>query len=393
MAYGLDNTTTTTSGPTTYPPLNHRQSLPILQTRTAYPESYDSYSASPVDGYPYSSYGGQRNDSVNGSYENGYRSWSNVSMLLPASATNVYEQSPGYTFGSISAPSFLAAQTQPQQQTSRLPSVSADHFSSLNMGNLYTSLPTQTVQSRRLPIPPTAPFYESAPYSGPELPEIRPLAEPRTRLNSVHNRIAASWGGDFGFSGSRNGSSSSLAQQNGTSLQPIQTTSMMQEPVVGYHYNTTSEALALPATQSPSLSPTAGPSTSASYSNAQIFPMSMTPVSCGSYYGLPPITTTYRSESNASRSLQVPPTTSYSFASEPTTATSSDRDSSDTGSSVTYASYPSIRHPQPQHAASVDALRRQASFDQQQQQHQRAGPTQRISVSDLSNGGPAYSTS
>lgn len=405
VTYDLEPITSNMNAPTTYQPLSHRQSLPILQTRANYPESYDAYSASPIDGYPYSSYSAPRNDFLNSVHDNGYRSWSNATTLPQASASAVYDQSPGYTFGSISAPSFPGP-AQQQQQSHRLPSVTTESFSSLNMGNLYTSLPTQTVQSRRLPIPQTAPSYEQTPYSGPELPEIRPLAEPRTRLSSVHSRIGNPWPSDAGHSDTRNGSSLSLAPPNGMALQPIQNTSIMQEPVASYQYDSHA-APTHAATQSPSASPIAGPSSSTGYTNGPTYSMPMTPVSYSTYYGLPPITTAHhRSEPNASRTMNMPPMTSYSYNSDSATAGSSDRASSDASSTAmpsTYASYPTMRHPQPQHAASAEALRRRASFDHQQQQQQqqqqyhhqnqdhRAAPTKRISVSDLSNGVPSYS--
>lgn len=371
-----------------YGSLTHRQSLPILQTRMAHSEGYDSYSASPIDGYPYAAYDVPRNDSVSSAFDNSFRSYSNagVPTSLPITQPQTFEQSPGYTFGSISTPSFPAQTLPPQQQQQsvRAPSVTSEAFSLLNMGHLYTSLPTQTVQSRRLPIPQTTPSHEMTPYTGPELPEIRPLAEPRTRLNSTYSRIGAPWASDYAYVDSRNGSSSSLVPPHSMPHQPTQSTSMVQEPVVGYHYSTSETMPA--STASPSISPTTGPpfSSAASY---------------GSYYGLPPINTTYRANSDASRnSMSLPATTSYSYGADATTtASSSDHGGSSDPSttalpntssayaSSSYANYPSIRHPQPQHATSTEALRRQASFEQQPRQHQRSGaPSQRISVSDLS---------
>lgn len=392
----MDTIASPTTGQTPYHSINHRQSLPILQTRTVYPESYEAYSASPIDGYPYSSYSASRNDSLQSSLDNGYRSWSNATLLPQTSAISAYEQSPGYSLGSISNPSFPVQQShqQPYQQSSRLPSVTAESFSSLNMGHLYTSLPTQTAQNRRLPIPQTTPSYEPTPYSGPDLPEIRPLAEPRTRLSSTHSRIAAPWASEgASYADTRNASSISSAPPNAMALQPMHSTSMVQEPVVGYHYSTSEAA---PTMQSPSVSPTSGPTPSSGYGSGTAYTMPMTPVSYGSYYGLPPITTANRSDPHISRTLNVPYTTMpYSYNSETTTAASySERSSSDASSAAmptTRTSYSTIQHPQPQHAGSVEALRRQTSFDHHQQQSQRAGPSQRISVSDLSGGGPAYS--
>lgn len=391
LAYSLDPLPTTMTAPTTYHALNHRQSLPVLQTRVSYPDSYDTYSASPIDGYPFSTYSAPRNDSMASVYDTGYRSWSNASLIPPASAQNAYEQSPGYTFGSMSAPSYT---TQSQQQTlqphtSRLPSVTAEGFSSLNMGHLYTSLPTQTVQSRRLPIPNTAPSYELPAYSGPELPEIRPLAEPRTRLSSAYSRIGTSWAGELDYSSARNGSSTSLAPANGLALHPTHSTSTVQDPVVGYHY---SNSDAMPSTQSPPPPPTLGPSStpSTAYPGGPSYTNAMTPVSYGSYYGLPPITTAHRPDVPTTRLPTATPSTStahpFATASSDSTASSSDRG----GAGDPYAAYPTIRHPRPQHAASAEALRRQASFEQQSQARfapHSAGPSQRISVSDLSGGG------
>ena len=400
-SFNLDPTSGGLHEPTPYYTLNHRQSLPILQTRAAHPEGYESYSASPIDGHPYSSYGLPRNDSMSSSYDIGFRSWSNAAMMPPAPTANAYDQSPGYTFGSISSPSFPTYQVPQQQQHpsqqegTRLPSVTSDTFSSLNMGHLYTSLPTQTVQNRRLPIPNTTSSCDVPPYPGPDLPEIRPLAEPRTRMNSTHSRIRAPWSSDGGYPSSRNGSTASLAPPNRMSLQPIQSTSMVQEPVVGYHYNAAEAQMT--TAQSPSTSPTvAGPSSSSvTYTGGLPYTTAMTPVSYGTYYGLPPITTFQPHDSCNGMNLPQS-SSSYSFNPEATTTTtsSSSSDGGHTGvQGTTYASYPTIRHPQPQHAASAEALRRQASFDQQQQhqQHQRSFEgAQRISVERLSGGASGY---
>lgn len=391
----MDPLTSTMNGPVTYHSLNHCQSLPTLQTRSTAPDGYDSYTASAIDGYGNSSYSLPRTDSLYGNYDSGFRTWSNASLLSPASATAAYDRSPVYSSGSMSTPSFPAIpqQQQQQQQNGRLPSVTSESFSALNMGHLHTSLPTQTVQNRRLPIPQLTPSYEQPPFSGPDIPGIRPLAEPKTRLSSFHSRIGAPWPGDVVYSDYRNGSLFNSVPQSGTALQPIHTNSMPQAPTVSYHYNNMSETTTQPTAQSASTSPTEGPSASASgsYTTAPSYPM--TPVSYGSYYGLPPITTAHRSDTYSSRSMNMPATTAYTYSPETGTAASSGRTSSDASSNnmpSTYASYPTIYHPQPQHTSGTDALRRQESFDPQQPQSTMA-PTQRISVSDLSGEGPAYS--
>ena len=382
VTYAMDPTSSTMHGQTLYQP-HSRSSLPTLHTRSAYPDSLDSsYEASPVDGYPYSSYSMPRNDSIGNPCDAGYRSWSSAPMMPPSSTSNTFEQQPTYSFGSMHTP-LLPASQPAHTYGGRLPSVTADAFA--NMGHLYTSLPTQAAQDRRLPIPHTMPPYTQASYPAPELPEIRPLAEPRTHRNVGPSRYGMPWVSDMSTSAPYGASSISLAPPNGM---PLHTTAMMPEASNGYHFPSHGT---LPSTHSPSISPTAGPTVSNSYGNAGAYTMAPT------NYGLPPITAIDRPGSSSARGISAPSNYySHSFASSSDgaerTASSSERASSDASSSLLSngnSSYPTMRHPQPQHPASLEQLRRQSSFEQQQrnvpvtQGQQRTLGSQRIAVADL----------
>ncbi|KAK3710735.1 hypothetical protein LTR37_010154 [Vermiconidia calcicola] len=384
-------------------PLQSRQSLPTLHTRSAMPNEYEAqYESSPLETYNYSLPGPTmpRQDSFSSSYglEN-YRSWpTTTGPMYAAPTTAYYEPQSVYTFGSIGAPSVPLG----QQQTGRLPSVTADSFSALNMGHLNSSLPAQTVQERRLPIPAphTLQQYPQTQYSAAEVPEIRPLGshmEPRVHINGIHSRNALPWSLDTTSSASRNGSIASYAPPNGMPNGSSQATTAVSEPAFGYQFNQLAPAA---TSSSPEVSPTSGPALSESFqSNSGSSTTSMLPPSNARYtsssmHGLPSVTTDDRPTS--SRGATAAPAASlYSFSTESSDPQSS-MDSNGTSNYPTSARQSShtlehninaaadavarsnghynspIRQPQPQHATSIGALCRQSSFEQQQQQQQRS---------------------
>lgn len=360
--------------------LPSRPSLPTLHTRSTFPTDYDSHSQyedSPIDAYTYSASAIPRQDSFSSSSAYGvenYRSWSTSgSVSAPVTAT-YYEPHQTYTFGNLQAPAFT---------TGRLPSVTADTFSPLNMGHLNSSLPAQTVHERRLPIP-QAPYtlqYPTTTYAGVELPEIRPLGsytEPRVHINGIHSRNAMPWTTD---GGSRGGSVASLAPPNGmTHSAPQTTTAAVTESVLGYQFSVAAPSA---ASSSPNISPTGGTRLSDSYANTST--ASILPPCSNLRYTASVGTQGYDARPNTSRgSMAAPSASLYSFSTETPgsqqqSTSNSDRTGADEVPFMSATSYqPPLRQPQPQHAASIEALRRQSSFDQQ-----RASTAHRMSVSNL----------
>ena len=232
-----------------------RPSLPTLHTHSTYPTDYSAhYDASPIDAYTYSNSTVPRHDSFASTYglEN-YRSWSTSSgpMSAPATTTTYYDPSSGYSFGSMQAPSIPG-----QQHIGRLPSVTADSISALNMGHLHSSLPAQTVQERRLPIP--ALQYPQTPFTAAEIPEIRPLGsytEPRVHITGIHSRNAMPWSGGTSSSSSRRSSIAPMAPPSGMPHSRIQTTTAVSEPVLSYQWSLAGPTA---SSSSPEISPTSG---------------------------------------------------------------------------------------------------------------------------------------
>lgn len=389
-------------------PLQSRPSLPTLHTRSAMPNECETqYESSPLETYGYSLPGPTmpRQDSFSSSYglEN-YRSWPTTTGQMYAPATTAYyEPQQVYTFGSIGAPSV----PQSQQQTGRLPSVTADSFSALNMGHLNSSLPAQTVQERRLPIPAphTLQQYPQTQYSAAEVPEIRPLGsytEPRVHINGIHSRNALPWSLDTTSSASRNGSIVSYAPPNGMPNGSSQATTVISEPAFGYQFNQSAPAA---SSSSPDVSPTSGPALSESFqsnsgsSTTSMLPPSNVRYTSSSMHGLPSVTTDDRP--NSSRGATAATAASlYSFSTESSDPQPS-MDSNGTSNYPTSARQSShtlehdinaaadavargnrnynspIRQPQPQHATSIEALCGQSSYEQQQQQQRPSFDSQR----------------
>ncbi|KAM0720423.1 hypothetical protein Q7P37_004559 [Cladosporium fusiforme] len=222
-------------------PAQDRPSLPTLQTRLAWPVEYgNQYESSPVDAYTYSSAPAPRIDSLGSSYaptEN-FRNYS-TSAPLSVPVSSPLCESNSYSFGTLLSP------VPSHVSSSRLPSVSAEAVSALNMGSLHSSLPTHTPLERRLPVPFTI-NYPQQTYMSQTLPEPR-LVDPATAnfrpyINGIHSRNAMPWSMDS--SSSRNNSlsaqlpsyqSTSPSQHHQATSLPA-TTSSLTDPVLGYQF-------------------------------------------------------------------------------------------------------------------------------------------------------------
>ena len=354
------------------PQAPNRSSLPTLQTRTPFAGAYDSqYEGSPTDAYTYTSAGFPRQDSFTGSYssQDGSRSYNTGGSLSAPVPTSFYEPyTNAYSFGNLQAPTYA------RTLSGRLPSVTADGLTSLNMGSLHSSLPIQTAQERRLPAP-TPPYtisYPQRPYPVPTLPEIRPLDNSggfRPHINGIYSPDAMPWSAGVE---SRNNS-----HANASSAVQSATAAPMTEPVLGYQFPIQqSEATAY----SPNVSPTSGPALSESFASTSSSSTSSMPPPGGNRYGsvsgapLLSFSTEDRPTSSGGTAASL-----YSFSTEAASRSTSSADG--TGAELTPVAsvntYPNLRQPQPQHAASIDSLRRQSSFDQQR------AVSQRMSVSSL----------
>lgn len=354
---------------------HHRPSLPMLQTRSAYPE-YDSYNASPAEDYTYATSTIQRQQSFPSSYgAESFRPWTSGSISAPVtSASMYYEPGSAFSFGTLQVPSL---------PTGRLPSVTGEPFSPLNMGSLHSSLPTQTVQERRLPMPYTQSYTQPS-YSA-EVPQIRPLgsvSEGRMVINGIHSRNSMPWSVDSSSMppSSRHGSINGLPavqqhQQHGLPI-PTSTGSMAEPTILGYQFSASST--------SPDISPTSGPTLSESFSS--------TASSAAGAAMPPPSHIRYSSSHTHHGSTDSPRPSSaraaaaslYSFSAGVDTTergSTSDRHGSTDDSVLTatpqHNYMPPLRHPQPQHAASLDELRRRSANDE------RAATAHRMSVSNL----------
>lgn len=373
--------------------LQSRHSLPTLHTRSSFAQAldYDGHDNSPVDAYTYASTTIPRQDSFASTYSGleNYRSWSTTGSISAPLTATYGEQHPAYSFGSLQAPSYS------QGPSTRLPSVSLDPFSPLSMGSLQSSLPTQTVQERRLPAPYTPQFQQ---YSAPEVPEIRPLTsfgEPRVHINGIYSRNAMPWSQDGASDGSCSTSINSTAGPNGLPTLPQVTTATMTEPAFGYQFNVNNNAHAGATADSPDVSPTSGPLHARSFTSATSRGSSTTSM-------LPPSTNTLHYSSSVAptapsmisdeqQQQQQRPSSSrdsdqaglYSFSTD--NGTGSTETASNDPSYNNYTrwtptmssqSQPSLR--QPQASQQPQDVRRQSSFEQQ-----RAATVQRMSVSNL----------
>lgn len=382
-------TVSSTYDPSLYQP-HHRSSFPMLPTRVAIPD-YDSYSTSPVADYTYAASTLPRHPSYPGNYNaENFRSYHNTSVPAPTASSGIYyEPGTAFSFGNLQAVGPF-----PVAPMGRLPSVTAE--TSLDMGSLHSSLPTQTVQERRLPIPYTQ-AYQPPNHAIAQVPQIRPLgsfSEPQARahISGIHSHSSMPWavGSTESSSVRRNSSVSSLATplHHGLPVTSSGTSSSsIGEPILGYQFGA--------ATGSPELSPIAGPALSESFSS--------TSGSSTISAMLPPASNFRFSEGSSNHGLttlgatdDVPPRPSssreaaaslYSFSAgiDNSDRSSSDRHAGPSSTGETQLQlaatpqhgYPPIRHHQPQHAASHDELRRRPSYDQ------RAATSHRMSVSNL----------
>ncbi|KAK4555855.1 hypothetical protein LTR86_007075 [Recurvomyces mirabilis] len=393
--------------------LHAQPSLPTLHTRSSWMDNYDQYENSPVDAYTYSSASMPRQDSYASSYGgiDSYRSWNTTapaSAPLPALAqSSYYDQLPSsYTFGNLQAPSYTAG------QVTRLPSVTID---SLSMGSLHSSLPIQTAQERRLPVPYTIQY--PAPHSSSQIPQVRPLgsySEPRAPTHGIHSRHAMPWSTDSTAGTARTASISTHNPTGGLpSLQytqpqqPYITIPPISEPAFGYQVSQTHDP---PTTSSPEVSPTTLPARSGNLPSTTTGMLPLPPASANVYNQTTffPNCTMTATTSGPSSTYETMPAISqnlYSFsADERPTAASSDADHDDEGgvtASSTTSSLSSqvsaghlqaytnanlnaanadtnMRHPPPQ--SNLEGLRRRDGTEQRR----AAGTTQRISVSNLS---------
>ena len=402
--YSIDCSPPTIGNSTTSYPGQQRSSLPVLQTRTTWPPEFDTqYESSPVDAYTYGSASAPRHDSIAGSAYGSSETYRTYGTSAPLSApiSSPYYETGSYSFGSLHSPASAYV------GNARLPSVSAESMSSLDMGSLHSSLPSHTPLERRLP--PVVPYSISYPQrqsysqSLPEPPAINPAtANFRPYINGVHSRHAMPWSVDS--QSSRHGSvsmnspsyaSTSPSQHQMRASLPV-TTAPMTDAVLGYQFQPPS------STYSPESSPpvsTLGEPFPSTVVTAMLPPAHPNSLRYNaSSNSLPaiqaPVDSTRPSSSRASEMHAPAPMASlYSYSSETSDRSGSDatvRDNSgrDDGSpgpegsvpDASYTGYTQTRpNAQPQHSASHDGLRRQSEYD-----HQRTGgPGHRMSVRSL----------
>jgi hypothetical protein len=216
----------------------HRPSLPTLHTRSVFPSDAESqYEASPIDMYTFASSTIPRQESFSSNLgvEN-YRSWStSTGPMTATAATAAYDPNSGISYAAMPGPYM----PQPQHSIGRLPSVTADTFSSLNMGHLNASLPAHRMHERSLPIPPRTQEVQHTAFNSVEVPEIRPLAlhsEPRAHIHGIHSRSALPWAIDSASAPPMSVSTSSYAPPNEMPTGVMQTTTALAEPVLGYQF-------------------------------------------------------------------------------------------------------------------------------------------------------------
>lgn len=325
---------------------------------------------------------------------------------MSAPVSSPFYETGTYTFGSLQSP------VSGYAGGSRLPSVSSDAMSALNMGSLHSSLPAHTPLERRLPpvVPPYSISYQQRQPYPQGFPEPRPIdpatANFRPYVNGVHSRHAMPWSVDNnGSRGSSSGghasgyASTSPSQDQITNPLPT-TTATMADPILGYQFQPAT------STYSPESSPSTAPILGEPFSGASTATM-LPPAYptrlryAASNTSLPAISAAPYDESRPSSSrlpeilaAPAPVASLYSYSSETSDRSSSDATARDnagrndmsqngeaSGADTAYNGYPQSRHTmQPQHSVSYDGLRRQSEYD-----HQRAsaGPGHLTSVRSL----------
>lgn len=386
----------------------HRPSLPVLQTRGTWPTEFDNqYESSPVDAYTYATASGSRNDSMASAYgpHEGYRTCG-TSAPLSAPVSTPYYETGTYSFGSLQSPvpGFIGG--------ARLPSVSTEAMSPLNMGSLHSSLPSHTPLERRLP--PVAPpysisFHQRQPCSHalPEPPAVNPeTANFRPYINGVHSRHAMPWsvesnGARRGTTGMQSPSyaTTSPSQHQITGALPI-STAPITDSVLGYQFHPPPSSYS--PDSSPPVVPTLGepfPSTAATAMLPPAHPTSQRYTAAS--IQLPAIQAPLddaRPSSSRLPEIHAPASMAslYSYSSETSDRSSSDATARDqsghdesspnteaSASNPAYHGYHHSRHiAHPQHSASYDGLRRQSEYDTQRT---TAGAGHRISMRSLND--------
>lgn len=319
----------------------HRLSLPILQTRSPWPPECDTqYDSSPIESYTYVSSTGPRQDSLS-SYASteSFRNYGGSATYSPPVSSPLCEANT-YSFGTLQVPMSHHA------GNGRLPSVSADAMSALNMTSLHSSLPTHTPLERRLPLPQrqlSVPYtiqYAQHPYTSQSLSDARPLepatASFRPHINGVHSRNAMPW--SLETSNSRHhadiaqGPGYSSTASNQSAPFPI-TTTPMSDPVLGYQFHP-------PGAYSPESSPATitslGEAFQSSMPSSTLPPLqspdlryagscASLPTATSSFYETRPSSSLLSSSRLPELQAPAPITSLYSFSSE-----ASDRSASDT---------------------------------------------------------------
>ncbi|OQO11724.1 hypothetical protein B0A48_03451 [Cryoendolithus antarcticus] len=414
--YTLDTSSVSTSYPTTYNTVQHRPSLPTLHTRTTYSHhDYDNqYDHSPADSYTYSSSSLPRQDSFASVYssQDASRSYSIAPLSAPAAAPS-YDLQAGYMFSNVYSP-----------VASRLPSVTGDGSSSLNMGSLHSSLPLSAVAERRLPVPYTTTYSQPQQLSTgtTHYPSMRSFdsAGFRPHVNGIHSRTAMGWVSDidapstpavylqrYSAAPTTHGMrmpSHTMPQQSG-SQSACSTSTADAGPAFGYQFH-----------QTPSYADAMSPSSGASMNGTYM--TTTAPSSASTLSMLPPATTqsirytasnpslpqlpapedqyassTRRSSSSRHQEAAASLSSLYSFSSEaPQEQRSSSIVSPDSQQMSVRAAQQSpadaaytnnARHSQPQHVASHESLRRGQSSSGQSSGR---GRMQRSSLHSLGEG-------
>jgi hypothetical protein len=402
--YGMDTASSATWPQASSHHLHARPSLPTLHTRSSWMDnSYDTYENSPVDGYTYGTSFLPRQDSFASSFggiEN-YRSWSTTApMSAPVTASYNYDQQPTYSFGSLSAP-FTAG------PSTRLPSVSAEAFSPLNMASLQTSLPIQTAQERRLPVPYTIQY--PTPHSASQIPQVRPLgsySEPRLPTHGIHSRTAMPWSQDSVAGSTRTSSASNYLPMGGLpavqQMQPIQQPNVapITEPAFGYQFGHTNGPQTTSA--SPDVSPTTISAPAEDYTSSVLDNSGMPPppssstgrfrYASASHQPLPAISTDlYASSPSSTRDMHNDAQSLFSFSTDTGERNTINTDDSEQSvsniansnttigglPSISHSAYLPLRQPQPQSSGSsnsIEALCRHASYEHLPQLPQLSQP-------------------
>jgi hypothetical protein len=284
--------------------LRSQVAIPVLHTRSTFPADFEPVvHSSPVDAYNYGASSIPGQDSFASIYgTEGLRSWSmTCSSGIPAT-TSYCDPQPGLA---------LSSMQYPTSQFSRLPSVSSESLSALNMGHLNSSLPSQAAQHRRLPIPYVSQISEG-PVTAPEPVTARPLGSystPRIPANGIHARNSIPWTLDTGLP--RTGSVSGNLPANSISASPSYSMPPASESMLGYQLSSNTRTIGYGS--SPELSPTAtAPTLSASFDSSSSSsgsdgtvrpPMQLSGVT-SSHQETSPVTATNRASSSRQRLAQ-----------------------------------------------------------------------------------------